>query len=161
MLDEAIREHLELKRRHGADPTAVAREEREALTPIFSDERDAADDGHGELVHEAIPEATPAGSPLAGVVLDGDAQLAENAPLGSLSTAAQDTAELDMGTVLGEDSDALGATPPADSVAHEAVQAAYAGEMSGEASVEWDFPSEHDREPPHEDAPGQERLSFD
>ena len=31
LLDDAIREHLELKRRHGADPTEVARQEREAL----------------------------------------------------------------------------------------------------------------------------------
>ena len=33
LLDDAIREHLELKRRRGADPSAVAREEREALRP--------------------------------------------------------------------------------------------------------------------------------
>jgi hypothetical protein len=31
LLDDAIREHLELKRRHGADPTEVARQESEAL----------------------------------------------------------------------------------------------------------------------------------
>ena len=34
LLDEAIREHLELKRRRGADPDLVAREEQEALQPI-------------------------------------------------------------------------------------------------------------------------------
>jgi hypothetical protein len=33
-LDEAIREHLELKRRRGADPAEVAREELEALSPV-------------------------------------------------------------------------------------------------------------------------------
>jgi hypothetical protein len=33
-LDEAIREHLELKRRRGADPAEVAREEQEALSPV-------------------------------------------------------------------------------------------------------------------------------
>jgi hypothetical protein len=31
LLDDAIREHLELKRRHGADPGEVERQEREAL----------------------------------------------------------------------------------------------------------------------------------
>src|SRR5664280_2484566 len=31
LLDDAIREHLELKRRRGADPGEVAREQREAL----------------------------------------------------------------------------------------------------------------------------------
>jgi hypothetical protein len=33
-LDEAIREHLELKRRHGADAEEIARMEREALGPV-------------------------------------------------------------------------------------------------------------------------------
>jgi hypothetical protein len=31
LLDDAIREHLELKRQHGADPTEVEQQEREAL----------------------------------------------------------------------------------------------------------------------------------
>ena len=34
LLDDAIREHLELKRRHGADPTDLAKLEREAFGPI-------------------------------------------------------------------------------------------------------------------------------
>ena len=33
LLDDAIKEHLELKRRHGADPSEVARLEHEALGP--------------------------------------------------------------------------------------------------------------------------------
>ena len=33
-LDDAIREHLELKRRRGADPDEVARQEQEALAPV-------------------------------------------------------------------------------------------------------------------------------
>jgi hypothetical protein len=33
LLDDAIREHLELKRKHGADPEDVARQENEALGP--------------------------------------------------------------------------------------------------------------------------------
>ena len=33
LLDDAIREHLELKRRHGADPGEVSRQEQEALGP--------------------------------------------------------------------------------------------------------------------------------
>ena len=36
LLDDAIREHLELKRQHGADPSEVARQEREALGPVRS-----------------------------------------------------------------------------------------------------------------------------
>jgi hypothetical protein len=34
LLDDAIREHLDLKRRHGADPVEVERQEREALGPV-------------------------------------------------------------------------------------------------------------------------------
>ena len=34
LLDDAIREHLELKRRRGADPGEVAREQREALDVV-------------------------------------------------------------------------------------------------------------------------------
>jgi hypothetical protein len=34
LLDDAIREHLDLKRRHGANPAEVARQEQEALGPV-------------------------------------------------------------------------------------------------------------------------------
>ncbi len=34
LLDDAIKEHLDLKRRHGADPVEVERAEREALGPV-------------------------------------------------------------------------------------------------------------------------------
>ena len=34
LLDDAIREHLELKRRRGADPAEVEQQEREALGPV-------------------------------------------------------------------------------------------------------------------------------
>ena len=34
LLDEAIRDHLDLKRRRGADPAEVERAEREALGPV-------------------------------------------------------------------------------------------------------------------------------
>jgi hypothetical protein len=43
LLDEAIKEHLELKRRRGADPTDIEREEREALGPV----RRIAEEGPG------------------------------------------------------------------------------------------------------------------
>ena len=38
LLDDAIREHLELKRKHGADPEDLARQEREALGPGMRNE---------------------------------------------------------------------------------------------------------------------------
>jgi hypothetical protein len=53
LLDEAIREHLELKRRRGADPAEIARQEREALGPA----RAAVDVAPAE---PAVAEAAPA-----------------------------------------------------------------------------------------------------
>jgi hypothetical protein len=47
LLDEAIRDHLELKRRRGADPSEIARVEREALGPARS--------GPDALVEPAAP----------------------------------------------------------------------------------------------------------
>jgi hypothetical protein len=46
LLDDAIREHLDLKRRRGADPSEIAREESEALGPVRRGEpaQDAAVD---------------------------------------------------------------------------------------------------------------------
>lgn len=38
ILDDAIRQHLDLKRRHGADPSDVAKLEKEAFGPIERDE---------------------------------------------------------------------------------------------------------------------------
>lgn len=44
ILDDAIREHLDLKRRRGADPTEVERAEREALGPVRRAPEAASDD---------------------------------------------------------------------------------------------------------------------
>jgi hypothetical protein len=58
LLDEAIKEHLELKRRHGADPGEVARLEHEALGPARRDPAPAA------IVDEPVV-AEPAPEPVA------------------------------------------------------------------------------------------------
>src|SRR5690348_14802685 len=52
LLDDAIREHLELKRQHGANPDEVARQEREALGAARAPAEPAAE--------PAEPAATPA-----------------------------------------------------------------------------------------------------
>jgi hypothetical protein len=54
LLDDAIREHLELKRRHGADPGEVARLEREAFGPLRREAGDAP-----AAVQEVRPLAAP------------------------------------------------------------------------------------------------------
>ena len=48
LLDDAIRDHLELRRRHGADAGDVARQEREALGPVRRDAPGPADGGHAD-----------------------------------------------------------------------------------------------------------------
>jgi hypothetical protein len=57
LLDDAIREHLDLKRRRGADPTEVERAEREALGPVRrgpeeSDEVEPGDEPAAAYDHE-------------------------------------------------------------------------------------------------------------
>jgi hypothetical protein len=54
LLDDAIREHLDLKRRRGADPTEIERAEREALGPVRRGPEVAADDVE---LQEPIQEA--------------------------------------------------------------------------------------------------------
>src|SRR5687768_2766115 len=49
LLDDAIREHLELKRKHGADPADVARQEQEAL----------GEGPRNEFAQPATPEPEP------------------------------------------------------------------------------------------------------
>lgn len=56
LLDDAIREHLELKRRRGADPTEVARAEQEALGPVRREPEPApVQDAVQEEPHDALP----------------------------------------------------------------------------------------------------------
>ena len=61
LLDDAIREHLDLKRRRGADPTEIERAEREALGPVRRGPEPAGDDlalAEAPLDHEAgLPHA--------------------------------------------------------------------------------------------------------
>src|SRR4051794_1000789 len=69
LLDDAIREHPELKRRHGADPDEVSRQEREALgapvrgefaKPAGEAPEDAAEADESEAVAPAVAdEAAP------------------------------------------------------------------------------------------------------
>lgn len=57
LLDDAIREHLDLKRRHGADPTEIDRAEQEALGPVRR--------GSGELAEAALEDQPDAEQDLA------------------------------------------------------------------------------------------------
>jgi len=152
LLDEAIRDHLELKRRRGADPTEIAREEREALEPVFPDEpRSPSLDGEPQVA--VIDEAPPQGDPLAEEALPHPAADAVAAPADpDLSAVGQETAELDMDAVLEQDARLASEAQPAEPAAHEAT--------ADDELLEWEMPDRPGEEPP-EPIPGQERLSFE
>ena len=100
LLDDAIRDHLELKRRRGADPTEIAREEREALEPVFPDEpRPAGFDGEPQAAR-VLDGEPPQGDPLART-RPGAAEAPPD-PVAAQSFG-EETAELDMQAVLAED----------------------------------------------------------
>jgi hypothetical protein len=141
LLDDAIREHLELKRRRGADPGAVAREERDALEPLF--EQEPAPDAEAAGPHEA-PE------------VDEPFAEDEHVPPAAPATLGQETAELDMAAVLEAD---LHEGHQGDPIAHQALHAPAHEPAQGD-SLEWEMPGDHQERPP-EQIPGQERLSFE
>jgi hypothetical protein len=112
LLDDAIREHMELKRLRGADPGVLARQERDALGPVVRehDPEDPAleDVEHGDHEDEG---ANPAQYDLGnadpgngnGTHGDGDLSIDPHPERGpDFANVGQETAELDMRTVLDE-----------------------------------------------------------
>jgi hypothetical protein len=151
LLDEAIRDHLELKRRRGADPTEIAREEREALEPVFPDEPRPPGFEEEPQAASVVDEEAPHGDPL-----EEAAAVADAAPDPvAAQTFGDETAELDMEAVLAGDGHTP-ALPEPD--AQEPVRAPPQGE---EDLLEWEIPERGDGEPPPEPLPGQERMSFE
>ncbi len=61
LLDDAIRDHLDLKRRRGADPAEIERAERDALGPVRRDPI-ASDEDNGGLGLSAIAEPSAEGA---------------------------------------------------------------------------------------------------
>jgi hypothetical protein len=158
LLDDAIRDHLELKRRSGADPGEVAREQHEALDPVErAPDALVADDPLADEVADAAPteHADPATEqPELGVMAGGVAEdmpddLAD-APVHGAG-GGDETAELDMRTVFDEDNatpGVAGGIRPADS-GEEPPGAARAGD---DESLEWEMPSEEAHAAPEEEA---------
>src|SRR3954471_2464490 len=74
--DDAIREHLELKRKHGADPEDVARQEQEALGPGKRNEfAHAEPEPEPELgLEPPAPEDLPTAEPSIAAIAAGDAE---------------------------------------------------------------------------------------
>jgi hypothetical protein len=183
LLDDAIREHLELKRRRGADPGEVAREQHEALDPV-----ERGDDGHATdaLSDDGFasdgPQAEPVGDQAdlleAAPGEDVDVEAAE--PIAPVDPAyGGETAELDMRSVLGDDaSPTAGADPALEHSPEDQSGAGAAGTAPAEGdSLEWEMPGDGGGEPPVaeesdedvleetpdflRDTPEQERLWFE
>jgi hypothetical protein len=162
LLDDAIREHLELKRLRGADPGEVAREQREALAPVPRDRRGGQRD-HGEV--DADSGVLDDGEEIAehGVAADDLQEVdghgaPESAGDGNFSHVGQETAELDMRTVLGDEPSAPQDEPvpaPAGGGEHEDPAD---GHTQGD-SLEWESADELPSEGVPHDPPGDAEES--
>jgi hypothetical protein len=132
LLDDAIREHLELKRLRGADPGLVSREESEVFGPVRDEQLDNED---GEI---AVPKA----------LADEEAPSAGHDPAQpeNFSNVGQETAELDMRTVLEDESgldDALAGPAPAGPVAARPSSSGASQEHGAtDDSLEWEMPGD-------------------
>lgn len=80
LLDDAIREHLELKRRHGADEAEIRRQEQEALSPVRSPAAEAAPQPGPAPEPEPAAEAAPPEPPTPGEVAAVAPEVAEPPP---------------------------------------------------------------------------------
>jgi hypothetical protein len=157
LLDDAIREHLEFKRQHGADADEVARQEHEALGPV--DRGGNAMQAELEDPSEAVVEQDEEPS---------RATEASQAQEQNLTLAGEETAELDMRTVLKTGKPARAAAPAAE----ESLEWEVPAGSQSESSVAADAEAERDAEEPVEDVleetpdflretPDQDRLWFE
>jgi hypothetical protein len=163
LLDDAIREHLELKRRRGADPGEIAHQERAALEPVFPPEETAADDHPQEHAEDGhVPDVAPADAALE----HADAGLLDGHPpaepaLADFSGGGQETAELDMEAMLEQDGQHQLDGSVAPVPAGPAAAAPSRAPLEEEDSLDWETPgTAEDGHIPGE-VPGQEHLSFE
>jgi hypothetical protein len=153
LLDDAIREHLELKRRRGADPDEVAREEREVLVSPES---------------EAEPtQAPPDLADAAGVDEQPPAAALSSIHEGDLVHTSEETVELDMRTILENDQSehAISRSGAAEGVSTgqrpvpAGARRSDAAPPTGDASpdsLEWEVPNDPGKEG---DSQGQQAVA--
>ncbi len=133
LLDDAIREHLELKRLRGADPGLVSREESEVFGPVRDHEPGTGD---GETAAQQPPAHE-----------DGPREGSDSPEPAGFSNVGQETAEIDMRTVL-EDEPSADTGPTAGPVTTAPVAAqprsadTLEEQRTGEDSLEWEMPGE-------------------
>ena len=92
LLDDAIREHLELKRSHGGDPSEIERQEREAFGPGG---RRAAPEGGEAAPAQAADEVAPEARDDATVVLPAEPAPTADEPLDAPPAAEPEDAAIE------------------------------------------------------------------
>jgi hypothetical protein len=143
LLEDAIREHLELKRLRGADPGEVAREQREALEPPTGEQPAASTDISDDHREDAPPHpgdsppGDPAPSEASGETLDG----------GELPSVGEETAEIDMQAVLEDDHGQTPGLPAHDPDLGSADPGASREGSDAEDPLEWEAPERNSSEP--------------
>ncbi len=164
LLDDAIREHLELKRLRGADPGDVAREEQAALGPV----------GRRE---DAEPEGPRAEDPESSRSDESEPLRPDVTPGGGSSAAGQETVEINMEAELAAADAEDDSVPASSERAKFVADPAHTHASSGD-SLEWEMPGDADSgveaegtEPVEDvleetpdflrDTPEQERLWFE
>jgi hypothetical protein len=101
LLDDAIREHLDLKRRRGADPTEVEREEHEALGPVRRGPEPTAVDEVG--VHDEELETEGELAPDGAFAPDNGFEPIQEAPARPLDRQQEEPVEPDWDDAFAEE----------------------------------------------------------
>jgi hypothetical protein len=130
LLDDAIREHLELKRLRGADPGAVAREEQDALGPVRR-ERETGHGGQQDNEEKASQDTDESSS-----------SDSESTPVGDSSTVGQETVELNMDLELNAGTDSGHESQAAHEERSAPVSRPAHTQASTEESLEWEMPDD-------------------
>ena len=157
LLDDAIREHLELKRLRGADPGLVAREEHTAFGPVRGDGNGGVDDDGatpGDLVGEGSSPTR-----------DGPVQTSQPDSARDFSNVGQETAELDMRTVL-DDEPGHDHAPSEPGVGDgPSTGGAHTEQRAADDALEWEMPgdgaSDNPAEHPEDDQPANVQDAYD
>jgi hypothetical protein len=165
-LEDAIREHLELKRQQGADPAELAQKEFEALAPVVPEEPatwghepDPAVQGFAAEFDGPQMDAPPLDMPAEAVQ---DTSLEARAM--EFSTVGQETAELDMREVFGFDASMDSSLYPEGLGDATPVRAARLSDRSASSpeSLDWQVAAaQMAGESSVEIIPGQESLTFE
>jgi hypothetical protein len=140
LLDDAIREHLELKRRRGADPGEVAREQRELLDSAAPVERPTREEDL-QSPDEAVERADELATTDAAAGYRSE-EIDESEQGGDFSSVGQETAELDMQAVLDEDREPPVAFAPVGGPAFAGARRGIAAKApASDDPLDWEMPA--------------------